>query len=607
MQAKTPKKSSPKKKAAKKKSPSSKSSVEIVIAGLGVSPGICIGTVHVRDSGAVAVPEYPIAPGKVAEECARFEKALGAARRQIERLKSKAESLPAAAAEEMGFLLDAYTQMLGNSRLVRGTLRRIKDDHINAEAAVQAEIHEITQGFAQLDDSYIAARLDDIREVADRLMRALTKADSKVLKRVPKNSVIITEEMTPADAAQLDPKRINGFAAVLGGAEGHTAIMARALGLPAVLGAAGLIGAARSGDRVIIDGDVGRVILNPTPSTLATFEARQAENKRRQVRFTRLKRQPAITRDGVEISLYANVELPIEMPQVMMAGAAGIGLLRSEFMFMNREDLPGEEEQYKVMRDLVKMLDGRPLTVRTLDIGGEKLAQALTEDIGESVQSALGLRGIRLSLARPDLLEAQLAAILRAGALGPVRILLPMVSTLREIKKARDILKKVAQKLKRKKIAIADPLPPLGAMIEVPSAALTADTLAGACDFFAIGSNDLTQYTLAIDRTDEQVASLYNPLHPSVLRLIQMSIDAALRCRIPISICGEVAGDPRFTALLLGLGVHELSMSAHAIPAVKQRVREIDLAAARDRAQAIMAQADSGRIAMLLDDFNALI
>ncbi|MCK4939941.1 MAG: phosphoenolpyruvate--protein phosphotransferase, partial [Rhodospirillaceae bacterium] len=339
----------------------------------------------------------------------------------------------------------------------------------------------------------------------------------------------------------------------------------------------------------------------------ATFEARQFEYRSRQSKFTRLKRQPAVTRDGVEISLFANVELPIEMPQVMMAGAAGIGLLRSEFMFMNRNDLPGEEEQFRMLRDLIKTLRGRTLTVRTLDIGGEKLAQSLTGDVGKSAQSALGLRGIRLSLARPDLLETQFAAILRASALGPIRILLPMVSTTREVKQAREILKKVAKSLKRKKIAQSENLPPLGVMIEVPSAALTADALVGVCDFFAIGSNDLTQYTLAIDRTDEQVAKLYNPLHPSVLRLIEMSISAALRGRIPISICGEIAGDPRFTALLLGLGVRELSMSAHAILAVKQRVREIDLSAASERAGGIMAQSDSGRIAMLLDDFNALV
>ena len=586
---------------------SKKISKEIVVTGLGVSPGIAIGVVHVRDSGTIAVPEYTIAAGKVGEEEERFEHALATARRQIDRLKNKADALPEAAAEEMGFLLEAYTQMLGDSRLVRGALRRIREDRVNAEAAVQGEISDITASFAELEDSYIAARLDDIRVVADRLIRALTKAHVKPLSLVPKGSVIIAEDITPADAAQLDPKRVAGFAAVLGGAQGHTAIMARALGLPAVLGAAKLIRHARSGDTVIIDGGLGRVILNPRPETEATYEKRRAELRHRQSQLSRLRRQPAVTRDGTEIQLLANVELPIEVPQVLASGAVGIGLLRSEFMFMNRDDLPDEEDQFRMIRDMVKAMDGRPVTVRTLDIGGEKTAPALSAEFGASVQSALGLRGIRLSLARPELLETQFAAILRAAVIGPVRILLPMVSTAREVKKAREILKKVAARLKRRKVPIAKALPPVGVMIEVPSAALTADGLASACDFFAIGSNDLTQYTLAIDRSDERVAGLYDPLHPSIVRLIQFSVDAALRSRIPISVCGEMAGDARFTALLLGLGVRELSMSAHAIPAVKQRVREIDLPAAQERAQAILAQSDSGRIAMLLDDFNALV
>ena len=580
---------------------------EIIIQGLGVSPGIAVGEVHVRESGAIAVPEYAVKGAAIEKECTRLEDALGTARRQIGRLKAKASSMPAAAAEEMGFLLEAYEQMLDDSRLVRGSFRRIRDDKINAEAAVQAEINDITQSFAALDDSYIAARMDDIREVANRLIRALTQSHVKPLNTVPKGSIIISEDMTPADTAQLNPKKVAGFATVLGGAQGHTAIMARALGLPAVLGAPGLMGAAKSGDTVVIDGDQGRIVINPKPSTLAAFEAKQAEHRRRLGRLARLRRQPSVTRDGTEISLGCNVELPIEMPGVLDAGAASIGLLRSEFMFMNRDDIPTAEEQYKILSDIVKAMDGRTVTIRTLDIGGEKLAQSMTQDFGDSAQSALGLRGIRLSLKKPELLEDQFTAILRAGVHGPVRILLPMVATQQEVRKARELLKKLVKKLKRKKVKIADPVPPVGVMIEVPSAALTADALASVSDFFAVGSNDLTMYTMAVDRTDEQVAALYNPLHPSVLRLIQFTAEAALRARIPISVCGEMAGDPRFTALLMGLGIRELSMSAHALGPVKQRVREIDLAAAQNRATVIMGQTDSGRIAMLLDDFNTLV
>jgi len=287
---------------------------------------------------------------------------------------------------------------------------------------------------------------------------------------------------------------------------------------------------------------------------------------------------------------------------VLAAGAEGIGLLRSEFLFMNREDIPSEDEQFGILRDLVGRMDGRPVTVRTLDVGGDKLARSLGLHGGPN--PSLGLRAVRLCLSRPELFEAQLAAILRASAFGPIKILIPMIATLEEMRAVREVVARVVKRLRRKGVAMAEPLPPLGVMIEVPGAALAADALAWHADFFAIGTNDLTQYTLAIDRADEAVAHLYNPLHPAVLRLIQFSAEAALRARIPVSVCGEVAGDPRFTALLLGLGIRELSMSSTNIPVVKQRIRSLDLVAATRRARVIMDQSDSARIAQLLDSFN---
>ncbi len=582
---------------------------EQIFTGLGVSPGIGIGDVHERESGGVDVPEYSIpatGPKGVDKEIERLHAALSGARRQIGRLRTKARTLPGTAGGEMEVLLDAYLQMLKSSRLIRGAKNRITSERINAEAAVQAELAEISIAFSNMGDAYLAARLDDIREVAARLIRNLLKTPSRSSSRVPKGSVIIAEELTPADTAQLDPARVVGFATVLGGAEGHTAIMARALGLPAVLGVAELLQGAHSGDRIIIDGERGRIVINPKPATLAAYERRQREIQQETKRLNAIRNQPAITRDGISIGLQANMELPIQLGPIGQAGATGIGLLRSEFMFMNRPDIPSEDEQYEILLGVVKGMDGQPVTIRTLDVGGEKIAASLLDRFGESVSSALGLRGIRLSLAHVEVFETQIRAILRASAAGPVRILLPMVTTTSEVRKARDIIKLMAKKLKRRKIPIADDLPPIGVMIEVPGAALSADALAQVADFFAIGSNDLTMYTLAIDRSDEQVASLYNPLHPAVLRLIQFSAEAALRARIPVSICGEMAGDPRFTALLLGLGLRELSMTASAIPRVKQRIRDLDLLAAEARARVIMDQLDSGRIAMLLEDFNAL-
>jgi phosphotransferase system enzyme I (PtsI) len=290
----------------------------------------------------------------------------------------------------------------------------------------------------------------------------------------------------------------------------------------------------------------------------------------------------------------------------MHAGAEGVGLLRTEFLFMNREDVPDEEEQYQSLRQIVETMEGQPVTIRTLDVGGEKLAPSLRDHLGESANPALGLRAIRLSLKRRDLLDDQLAAALRAGVHGPVRILLPMISSVTEVKQVREALLQVARRLKRRGQKLPDPLPPLGVMIEVPGAALAADALTQVAEFFAIGSNDLTMYTLAIDRGEEQVAHLYNPLHPAVLRLVQFATEAALRARIPVSVCGEIAGDPKFAPLLLGLGIQDLSMAANSLPRVKQRIRTLDYLAATRFARQVMDQWDSVRIAMLLDDFNAL-
>ncbi len=579
---------------------------EKTFKGLGVSPGIGIGVAHVRESGAIEVPKYPIPARRVAKECARLKEAVTRARRQIGQLRAKVKSVSGAAGQELGYLLDAYFHMLKDSRLVRGAERRITRDLINAEAAVEAEIAEIAKGFEAMDDAYLRARLEDIRAVADRLVHNLTKTPVKPWSLVPKGSVVVTGELSPADIAQLDRKRVAGIATMLGGAEGHTAIMARALGLPAVLGVPDLLKGTRPGQPMVVDGDTGQVVIDPTPATLAAYERRHEESLRLARRLARLSKQPAVTRDGTEVVLQANVELPIEMTLVKQAAAAGIGLLRTEFMFMNRDDIPSEDEQYQALRDMIEPMEGQAVTVRTLDVGGDKTAAALMGDFGDSASSALGLRGIRMSLARTDVFETQFRAILRAADHGRVRILLPMVSTVSEIRRAREILAQAARRLKRRGVGVVDPLPPVGTMIEVPGAALSADSLAQASDFLAIGSNDLTMYTLAIDRGDKQVASLYDPLRPGVLRLIQFSAEAALRARIPVSICGEMAGDPRYTALLLGLGLREFSMVASSIPRVKQRIRNMDLVAADHRARVIMDQVDAGRIATLLDDFNAL-
>lgn len=582
---------------------------ERVVDGLGVAPGIGIGFAFVCQSGSPRIPEYRIRPGDVDAERRRLREAVLRARRQLSRLRSRmrdrVNSTEGWASEDVLYLLDAYLMMLKDSRLLRGANARIESERVNAEAAVQAEAMSICDSFRAMQDTYLAARIEDIREVGNRLIAHLTREPGQPLFSVPRGSVIIAEELTPAETAQIDPEQVVGIAAQMGGPQGHTAILARALGLPAVLGAAGLLDAVRTGDTVLVDGDLGQVLVHPSPQSLQEYRRRRGERQQEERALRKLAGQPAVTRDGISVRLQANVELPMEMDYVIEAGAAGIGLLRTEFMFMNRATPPEEEEQYQALRVLVERAAGHTVTVRTLDLGGDKGPMPFVGQFGDSATSPLGIRGIRLSLACAELLETQFRAILRAGAHGPIRILLPMVTAVSEIRAARDILARAARRLFRRGIDIPMALPPLGTMIEVPGAALTADALAMVSDFFAIGSNDLTMYTLAIDRSDERVAHLYNPLHPGVLRMIQFAAAAAMRARIPVCVCGEIAGDPRFTALLLGLGFRELSMTSSNISRVKRRILDLDLVAAQRRTALIMDETDPQRIQALLEDFNA--
>ena len=570
-----------------------------------MAPGIAIGPAQVREAGDIPIVEYRLPAAKLAAEVSRFQDAVAQAGRQVDKLKAKAERLHGAAAEELGYLFDAHQQMLSSRRLLEGIESRIIGDRRNAESAVMAELAEIARSFEEMEDPYLRSRGQEVREVGHRILRNLTASGFHSFENLPQDSIVIAEEITPADTALMDPEQVGGFATVLGGAEGHTAIMARSLGLPAVLGIAGLLEAVSSGDQVIVDGGAGLLIVNPTAKRLVHYRKQLRAQARTARSFARLRDVPAVTSDGARVTLQANLELPRELVQATAVGAEGIGLLRTEFLFMNRDDLPSEEEQAEVLSAIVHGLAGKPVTIRTLDVGGEKLATALGAGQASGVNPALGLRAIRFSLQEPRLFETQLRAILRAAAHGPVRVLLPMVSHPDELAAVRKIMARAARSLRARKLPLPDPLPPIGAMIEVPGAALAADALARASDFFAVGTNDLTMYTLAIDRGDEQVAHLYNPLHPAVLRLIQFTVEAALRARIPVSVCGEMAGDPRFTALLLGLGVRDLSMTANALPRVKSRILGVDMPAASRRALAIMDQVDSDRIAALLDDFNA--
>lgn len=589
--------------------PARKARGELAIRGIAVSAGVAIGAVFDTADAPAEAPRRRIAEGQVEAERQRLADAVALSRKQLGKLRNRLSVLPEEAQEELAPLLDAYVLMLGNSRLLRGARKRIETELLAAETAVQDEAEAIAALIlAAKDDDKpgLKRRADEVREIARRLIRNLTATPFRSLKDIPQGAILVAEEITPADAALLDPARIAGVATEEGGADGHTAIMLRALGIPAVLGAQGLTESAARGEQMVLDGGTGTIVLRPGKDALAAGREALAAYARERAKLAKLRSLPAVTTDGEEVELLANLEIPAELPLIHRAGAQGIGLLRTEFLFMNREGLPDEEAQVEAYTEVLEAMAGDPVTIRVLDWGGEKDMQALAEGI-EPVHAgpnpALGLRGLRLLLKRPELLEVQFAAILRVAEKGQVRILLPLVTTPAEVKQAREIYERVARRVRRRGVHLPERLPELGVMIETPGAALAADAIALEADFFAIGTNDLAMYTLAVDRGEADVAHLYDPLHPAVLRLMQFATEAALRLRMPVSVCGEMAGNPRLVPLLLGLGIRTLSMNASAIPRVKQAVRALDIADCARFARRVMEQSDPARIQDLVMGF----
>ncbi|MCI0756616.1 phosphoenolpyruvate--protein phosphotransferase [Teichococcus vastitatis] len=585
---------------------------EARFSGIAISPGVAIGAVFDTSEPPALAPRRVVTEAQVEGERQRLDAAVAASRKQISKLKARLGVLPEEAQEELEPLLDAYAMMLSGSRLIRGARRRIAEELLSAETAVNDEAEAIAGAILAAKDDDKAGlrrRAGEVREIGRRLTRNLTATPFRSLKEVPAGSILVAEELTPADAALLDPTRIAGVATEEGGSDGHTAIMLRALGIPSVLGCTGLTEAARRGDEAVLDGGAGTVVLRPGAAALEAGRDALAGYAREKSRLAKLRRLPAITVDAEEVELQANLEIPAELPLIAQAGAQGIGLLRTEFLFMNREDLPDEEAQVAAYTQVVEAMAGDGVTIRVLDWGGEKDMQALADGIEPfhaGPNPALGLRGIRMLLKKPDLLEAQFAAILRvAGATAsPIRVLLPMVTVPEEVRQAREIYDRVVRRLRRRGVPLPDKLPLLGAMIETPGAALAADAIALEADFFAIGTNDLAMYTLAVDRAETEVAHLYDPLHPAVLRLVQFATEAALRLRMPVSVCGEMAGNPRLVPLLLGLGIRTLSMNASAIPRVKQVVRTLKIDDCARFARRVMEQGDPKRIQELVMGFG---
>jgi len=584
--------------------------------GIAVSDGVAIGPIFGATEQEAVIPRQKIQAAETGAEAARLDEAIALSRKQLTKLRMRLTILPEDAQAEIEPLMDAYLAMLGSSRLLRGVRRRIGETLLSAEAAVVAETEEIAetileqQGGRAEDRARQRRHAEEVREIGRRLVRNLTRTPFRSFTTLPDGAVLVCESLRPSDAALLDPSKLAGVATEEGGLEGHTSVMLRALGVPAVLGAPGLAQAVRPDDTIVVDGSTGLVVLNPSRTRLAAARRAVTAFARERRRLGRLRHLPAETEDGVTVELQANLELPIELPLIAQSGAQGIGLFRTEFLFMNRETVPDEDTQTEAYRQIVEAMGEDPVTIRVLDWGGEKeidslSAEGLVPEVAD-INPALSVRGIRMLLRAPELLETQFAAILRAAADdGNVRVMLPMVTTPAEMRAAREVYQRVVRRLRRRGERLPEEIPPLGCMIETPGAALGADALAEEADFFAIGTNDLTAYTLAVDRSDADVAELYDPLHPAVLRLLQFSVGAAARKGIPISICGEIGGNPALVPLLMGLGLRSFSMTASAVPRVKQRVRGVEMRACEQLAGQVMGEADPEKIAALVTAFNA--
>lgn len=571
-------------------------STEISREGKGLNPGIVIGRAYVYDPVLKVIPRYHIDPADVADERRRFMNAVDKTSHQFEAVKQQANL---AADDPVLQVFDVYRYILTDSRLVRGVLARIEKDLINAEAALQIEIGALTDSFVKIKNSYLASRLEDFKGLAMRIGRNMAPTSPDGVK-MPDNAIVVAERLTTADTTFFDLENVAGLIIEKGSQQSHAALLSRSLALPAVISVGDVVQNVHTGDVLIIDGTYGKVIINPTQETVTRYRKYRADFLRWKHRLKRLAHLPCVTPDGVSVSLKGNIDLIGEVEALLQAGADGVGLLRSEYLFMNRE-APGEEEQFQILRDISDCIGNRPVTFRTLDIDGEKLNSAL---LARTVNPALSVRGIRYALKYPNVLETQFAAAIRASVYGKINILLPMISSVEELRRSRGILERTADRLRKQGKEVPDELPSLGVMIEVPSAALEASALAENCDFMSIGTNDLIQYALAVDRMDENVAALFNPLHPAILKLLKMTADAARYAGIPLCVCGDMAANPLYAPLLLGMGVRELSMPATNLPLVKDRILRCRMDEMEYFVDNLMQLTDSDEISAAVEDFE---
>ena len=574
--------------------------MSLALSGIGVSRGVAIGKAHIILRGSLEVLESAIPAELIEDEIARFLRAVDAARQQLEDLRGR---IPQTTRADIAAFIDTHLLMLDDATLVTTPVDLIRELGCNAEWALKLQRDAVVDVFEQMDDAYLRTRRDDVDHVINRVQRILMDdggdADQDVA--IPlEGAIVLAHDLTPAETVMLEHQGISAFATECGGPLSHTAILARSMQIPAMVGTHGLQRYIRDGETVILDGLRGVLIAGADERTLDYYRQRQELEYQRQLELARLSDTPAITRDGLCISLMANIELPEDIDAVSRESANGVGLYRTEFLFMNRSTPPNEDEQYDCYVSVIEALKGKPLTIRTLDMGADKQVDGGNRGCSNP---ALGLRAVRLCLKDHSLFKPQLRAILRASAHGPVRLMVPMLSNTQELHQVLSLINDTRSALQRESLTFSPDIK-IGAMIEVPAAALSASDFASHMDFLSIGTNDLIQYTLAIDRVDDEVNYLYDPLHPAVLRLIKMTIDAGTGAGIPVSMCGEMAGDPRYTRLLLGMGLREFSMHHTALQEVKRVINSSTVSSLVPLVQELLDNTTPGRIPGRVDSLN---
>lgn len=548
--------------------------MSFALHGIPVSGGIAIGVAHVLDAQWTRVPQHLIEEHEIVAECERLSSAIAAVTQELNALFC---SLPQDAPTEVAAFLDVHALILQDPMLARAPLELIRARRYNAHWALVAQMEHLVAQFESMEDAYLRERQHDVRQVVERVLRALQGEQAPLLP-APGGppAIVVAHDIAPSDMLQFKDTAFAGFTTDLGGATSHTAIVARSLGIPAVVGLQNGHELIRGGDLLIVDGEAGVVIVEPDERVLAEYRRRHDEQLVLRERLKGLRHTPARTRDGARIQLLANIEVPSDAQAVIEAGAEGIGLFRSEFLFMNRRDVPTEQEQFEAYAEVVQAMQGRPVTIRTLDIGADKELRETDPEAVIAPNPALGLRAIRYCLAHPELFLAQLRAILRASAYGPVKLLIPMLVNAREIDAALAMIAQARSQLDARGERCAAHVP-VGGMIEIPAAALHLEPFLQRLDFLSLGTNDLIQYTLAIDRTDAAVAHLYDPRHPAVLHLVEHTIREGRRVGKTVSVCGEMAGDVACTHILLKMGLTEFSMHPAQIPSVKRLILDTAL------------------------------